>query len=161
MASINEYSGRYSPMLKEFEVPEELSDEMKGEFRAIMKEEYDCYEHAMEDMKGAGEKAKRARETARGVLGTGYYTHWYWKANLHAVSHFLYLRCADDAQHEIKQYANAMAELIKPVVPIASELIEKANRMKWALKKARREVLCKGRPVEDFEVMVAQWTNQQ
>src|SRR6267142_7048645 len=102
IASVNEYSGRYSPMLKEYEVPEELSPRMREEFDWLMKMEYDIYERSMADIKDGGEKAKRARETARGCLGTGYYTEWYWKTNLHAVSHFLYLRCAKDAQHEIR-----------------------------------------------------------
>jgi thymidylate synthase (FAD) len=151
---MNEYSGRYSPMLKEFEVPEELQEPQASIFKDLMEQEYEVYECTMEAIKSSGHKAKRARETARGVLGTGYYTELYWKANLHAISHFLYLRMATDAQHEIKQYANAMAELIKPVCPIAAELIEKSNRLRWIFDKARRKVICEGHSVESLEQLI-------
>lgn len=59
------------------------------------------------------------RELARSVLPLNTYSHMFWKANLRNVFHFLTLRCDPHAQHEIRVYAEAMRELIRPVAPIA------------------------------------------
>tara|TARA_B100000287_G_scaffold166227_1_gene156772 strand:- start:5408 stop:5803 length:396 start_codon:yes stop_codon:yes gene_type:complete len=61
------------------------------------------------------------REQARGVLPQSTYTEFYWKINLHNLMHYLYLRMDDHAQKEIREYANAMFELIEPLVPITME----------------------------------------
>jgi len=65
-----------------------------------------------------------ARELARSVLSVGNYTEIYWKQNLHNLFHLLNLRSDDGAQHEIRVYANAMYELIKPRFPLACEAYE-------------------------------------
>src|SRR5205807_10608841 len=62
-----------------------------------------------------------ARETARIVLPLNVYTEWYWKIDLHNLMHFLSLRMDAHAQQEIRDYATAMFELIRPIVPIAAE----------------------------------------
>jgi thymidylate synthase (FAD) len=46
------------------------------------------------------------------------YTYWYWKIDLHNLLHFLDLRLAKDAQWEIRQYAKAIAGLVKLWCPI-------------------------------------------
>lgn len=58
------------------------------------------------------------RELARLVLPMNTYSMMYAKANLHNWFHFLSLRLDPHAQYEIRVYAEAMLELIKPVVPI-------------------------------------------
>jgi len=60
-----------------------------------------------------------ARELARKVLPVATYSQMYWKGNLHNLFHFLNLRCDPHAQHEIKVYADAMLEMIEPIVPWA------------------------------------------
>src|SRR5205085_5298824 len=62
-----------------------------------------------------------AREMARIILPVNVYTEWYWKIDLHNLFHFLSLRMDAHAQQEIRDYANAMFELVCPIVPIASE----------------------------------------
>src|SRR5205085_7147083 len=62
-----------------------------------------------------------AREIARIALPASVYTEWYWKIDLHNLLHFLSLRMDAHAQQEIRDYATAMFELIKPIVPIAAE----------------------------------------
>ena len=61
------------------------------------------------------------RELARVNLGVSQYTEWYWKVDLHNLLHFLSLRMDPHAQQEIRDYATAMYELVKPIVPIAAE----------------------------------------
>lgn len=60
-----------------------------------------------------------ARELARMVLPVANYSQMYWKANLHNIMHFLRLRADSHAQYEIRVYAEAMMEMIEPIVPIA------------------------------------------
>lgn len=59
------------------------------------------------------------REIARSVLPVATYSHMFAKTNLRNLFHFLSLRCDDHAQYEIRQYADAMLELIKPIAPVA------------------------------------------
>lgn len=65
-----------------------------------------------------------SREMARGVLSVNNYTEWYWKIDLHNLFHFLALRMDSHAQYEIRVFANAMYELIKPAIPLAAEAFE-------------------------------------
>jgi thymidylate synthase (FAD) len=65
------------------------------------------------------------RELARMVLPLNTYSHMFWKANLHTVFHFMSLRSDPHAQYEIRQYSDAMKELIRPIIPIALAAWEK------------------------------------
>ena len=60
-----------------------------------------------------------ARELARTVLPVSNYTELYWKANLHNIFHLMKLRMDPHAQYEIRVYAEAMYDLLKPYFPIA------------------------------------------
>lgn len=62
-----------------------------------------------------------ARELARMVLPTNYYTQWYWKTDLHNLFNFISLRADSHAQFEIQEYANAISSIVKDWVPIAHE----------------------------------------
>jgi thymidylate synthase (FAD) len=57
------------------------------------------------------------REQARGVLVPSVYTSWVWTVSLQALLHFISLRKGEGAQQEIHFYANAIFELIQPIVP--------------------------------------------
>ncbi len=136
-ASINEYSSRYSVMPEEYDVPalesireqslrnrqgrgDALPEEVQKAFRAeverIGNESYASYTGFLE--KGV------ARELARIVLPVGYYTEWYWKIDLHNLFHFLSLRLDAHAQEEIRLYAQAMAEIVRQVTPVAYQAFE-------------------------------------
>ncbi len=65
-----------------------------------------------------------ARELARMVLPVATYSQMYWKGNLHNLFHFLNLRCDSHAQYEIRIYAEAILNLIRPHVPWAVEAFE-------------------------------------
>lgn len=57
------------------------------------------------------------KEIARLVMPVGHYTRMRASANLHNWLHFLKLRMAPNAQWEIRQYANAIAEVISVKFP--------------------------------------------
>ena len=59
------------------------------------------------------------RELARTVLPLGTYSHMFAKVDLHNLFNFLNERAAPDAQREIRVYAEAMLELIRPIAPVA------------------------------------------
>ena len=132
-ANINEYSARYSVVRDRFYRPtvenirkqsttnrqggDEPIDAMTAqqflEHLEKVEADYKTYEQLMD--KGV------SRELARIALPVSVYTEWYWKCDLHNIFHFLSLRMDPHAQQEIRDYANAMYELIKPIVPIAAE----------------------------------------
>ena len=59
------------------------------------------------------------RELARGILPVNTYSHMFATIDLHNLFHFLTLRLHEHAQHEIRVYAEAMLDLIEPIVPVA------------------------------------------
>ena len=149
-ANVNEYSGRYSVMDKEFYLPDAaqlapqsksnhqgrsvdtLSPEETARVLHILKTDseqtYKNYEELMNaDAQGNvldENKTGIARELARMNLTVNYYTQWYWKIDLHNLMHFLMLRADPHAQYEIRVYADAMIEVMKQWVPFAHEAFE-------------------------------------
>ena len=59
------------------------------------------------------------REQARGVLIPSVYTSWVWTVSLQALLNFVNLRLGAGAQSEIGAYAQAIVELIEPIVPVS------------------------------------------
>lgn len=62
-----------------------------------------------------------AREMARMVLPQNMYTTFYGTVDFHNLRHFITLRSSKEAQWEIRQYSDAMKELIKDIVPRSME----------------------------------------
>lgn len=62
-----------------------------------------------------------AREQARKDLPLSTYTEAYWKMDLHNLLHFLQLRLHPHAQLEIREYADAVARLVREWVPVTWE----------------------------------------
>lgn len=142
-ANVNEYSGRYSIMDKEFYVPkaEHLAAQSKQNHQGrgdllegkeasrvleILKaDSVNAYQH-YEEMMNCDEagnvfdekKSGLARELARMNLPVNFYTQWYWKIDLHNLMHFLSLRADSHAQYEIRAYANVMLNMLKAWVPL-------------------------------------------
>lgn len=137
-ANVNEYSGRYSEMKDEFYVP--AIDQVRAQSvsnkqgRADEAFPVDEAERIIAMMESSQQQAYAeyqqmlsqdlAREIARINLPVSNYTEWYWKIDLHNLFHFLRLRIDAHAQYEIRVYAQAMADLIKPYVPMAYEAFE-------------------------------------
>ncbi len=110
-----------------------------------------------------------ARELARMVLPVATYSQMYWKGNLHNLFHFLNLRCDSHAQYEIRVYADAILNLIRPYVPWAVEAFEdyllhasRLSRMetklfqelqlprKHIIERILKEKGCSKREIDDF-----------
>jgi thymidylate synthase (FAD) len=135
-ANVNEYSARYSIMPDRFYRPsidnvrkQSKSNRQGGEgpIDAGTAEEFlQLLENAEANYQKYIELTEKgvAREIARAVLPVSVYTEWYWKCDLHNIFHFLSLRMDPHAQIEIQDYAKAMYELIKPIVPVACEAFE-------------------------------------
>ncbi len=128
-ASVNEISSRYSVMEDEFYVPGiwRLQDtkNRQGSVGRLdpLTNAYatDAYTEALEFSYKAYQallSAGVAREMARMVLPLSLYTQFYWKQDLRNLLHFLKLRRDSHAQWEIRQYAEAILRLIRPLVPI-------------------------------------------
>lgn len=123
--SWNELSGRYKVMEPEFYVPEH--DRWQSGRQASERYEGD-QEEADELLRGTLQAANddamgyyrallqrgTARELARLVLPPTIYSECYWTVSLQAVLHFLDQRLKPEAQYEIRMYAQAVLELIRP-----------------------------------------------
>ena len=168
-ANVNEYSGRYSIMKDDFYLPDidqirpqsemnkqgrsdetfsnEKANAIREKLGAVQKELYTEYESLLgEDL---------ARELARINLPLSNYTEWYWKIDLHNLFHFLRLRIDSHAQYEIRVYGEALAEIVKAIVPHAWEAFEdyslnSANFSKPELNAMKR--LLEGQKVEDLNL---------
>lgn len=129
--SYNEVSARYSELPEEFYVPE-LSDIttqstsnkqmrtdaqhpqallMQSYMRKSMMDAFALYKELL--AQGC------PRELARSVLPTSTYSRMFATVDLHNLFHFLRLRLHEHAQKEIRVYAEAMLELVEPIVPYA------------------------------------------
>ena len=132
-ASVNELSARYSIVPDDYFLPEEFRKQSTnrgqggeepyegGEF-LILKQKSSCdlAFHTYEEMIKKGV----SRELARTHLPQSTFTEFYWKINLHNLLHFLELRIEDHAQKEIRDLANQVYELIKPMCPVTCEAFE-------------------------------------
>ena len=145
-ANVNEYSGRYSILDREFYLPPadalcvqstgnrqgrgaSLEAERAAAVLQLLKDDATrCYDHYQEllneDEAGRtlrpGEPSL-ARELARINLTLGFYTQWYWKIDLHNLLHFLLLRGDAHAQEEIRVYAQAIGDVAQRWAPLAWE----------------------------------------
>jgi thymidylate synthase (FAD) len=155
MASINEYSARYSIMEDEFYIPKaqhlsaqsKVNHQGRDESRVlnaaeqkqvleILKEDSKkSYQHYLEmiNQNPDGEvsdpdKEGLARELARMNLPLNCYTQWYWKIDLHNLLHFLSLRADSHAQYEIRVYAEIILDIVKKWVPHCHEAFMKHRK---------------------------------
>jgi thymidylate synthase (FAD) len=123
--SWNEISGRYVQWAEEFYVParmranpphgnKQASVELGADFdhaheRALMQQEcaraFELYRERI--ARGV------AKEIARMLLPQNLYTQAYWTVSLQGVMHFLEQRLKQDAQYEIRRYAQGVYGLIR------------------------------------------------
>lgn len=146
-ANVNEYSARYSILDREFYLPEaadlggppETNRQGRGAPLSAAGAEaalqtiagqstaaYATYAKLLGLPAGADDTEEAtteglARELARMVLPTNFYTQWYWKIDLHNLFHFLSLRADPHAQAEIRAYALKLCEVVEKWVPLAYE----------------------------------------
>ncbi len=135
MSTMNEYSGRYSEMSDEFYVPfgshiaTQSKDNKQGrnEFETLANEEkiQDVMGQSCDDSyaiyKELLNEHDLSRELARTVLPVSNYTECIWKIDLHNFFHYCKLRRDKHAQLEIRDYADAMFQLVEQRLPVACE----------------------------------------
>jgi thymidylate synthase (FAD) len=133
-ANINEYSTRYREAIEDVAIPAD------DEWRLQSATNKQGSDGVLQDHEGkicsglvnvSTVTARRtydyllnagvAREQARSILPLCTYTEAYWKIDLHNLLHFLRLRMAPDAQQEIREYANAIHDLVSPLFPFTFE----------------------------------------
>jgi thymidylate synthase (FAD) len=145
-ANVNEYSARYSILDREFYVPvpaqlakqsrtnrQGRGDVLEGSqaeaalstIESLSTDAYAAYTQLLnEDQQGNVLDPARdglARELARMVVPTNFYTQWYWKIDLNNLFHFLSLRADAHAQYEIRVYADAICDVVEKWCPLAYE----------------------------------------
>jgi len=159
MASVNEYSARYSIVPEQYYNPDTLRGQSKvnhqgsegtididGDRTTTMNKHFDnsfeIYKYLLDD--GV------CREQARGVLTQSTYTEFYWKIDLHNLMHYLRLRLEPGAQKEIRDYANAIYELIQPLVPITMKAFIDFRMNAIQLSGPEIEAIANGTPIESI-----------
>lgn len=135
--SYNEVSARYKELPEEFYVPklDQIGSQSKSnkQMRDITDLEADELNRKATQQNYYTKQCQEAhltykclladgwpRELARGVLPVSTYSHMFASVDLHNLFHFLGLRLHKHAQYEIRVYAEAMLQLIEPVVPVAT-----------------------------------------
>jgi len=145
--TVNEVSGRYVTLPKDWYIPEIVrgkhsggnkqgsEDKLSGFTQKVFKEKlqrqcedsYELYEEALE--------AGVCPEQARMFLHLNHYTQFVWKQDLHNLMHFLSLRIDEHAQWEVRQYAEAIYELLKEHLPRSMEWFDTYRRKLTAKEK--------------------------
>lgn len=132
--SFNELSARYRELPEEFYVPDpavlgvqSASNKQGRDLDAVSPEWAASQIDRIREQCAAAFETYREmlaadvpRELARSVLPVATYSHMFGTVNLLNLFRFLTLRCDAHAQHEIRVYADAMAALIEPVVPVCA-----------------------------------------
>ncbi len=165
-ANVNEYSGRYSVLDREFYVPrlealgvqssgnrqgraETLAADHAARVLELLKDDAArCYDHYQELLNedDAGRPLRPdepglARELARINLTLGFYTQWYWKIDLHNLFHFVQLRADPHAQEEIRAYAHVIGDAVRRWVPFAWEAFVDFRLEAMTLSRGEREAV--------------------
>jgi len=137
--SYNEISRRYTEIDLEFYTPSILRKQaetnrqasvdapdfddtaMRGEIREHNQKSLALYNSLLE--RGV------CREQARGVLPQNMMVTFWGTVDLSNLLHFLELRDSEHAQWEIRQYAQAIKKLIKPIVPHVAAYYESKGQV--------------------------------
>jgi thymidylate synthase (FAD) len=135
--SFNEVSARYSELPEDFYIPEvsQITTQSTSNKQMRTDDEHPQAELMQRMIASQCESAFHTykqmlaqgvpRELARGVLPLNTFSHMFATVDLHNLSHFLRLRLHEHAQYEIRVYAQAMLELIEPIVPVALAAIRR------------------------------------
>ncbi len=125
--SYNEISRRYTEVDMEFYTPENLRRQAESDRQASVADpEFEGAE--LQQAIAAHNQASFelyekllasgvCREQARGVLPQNMMVTFWGTVDLSNLLHFLELRDSEHAQYEIREYAAAIKQLIKPIVP--------------------------------------------
>ena len=136
IGSFNEISGRYTELDTGFFVPQLFRQNRNDNHQASVEGDFSDEEiesmisewsYAMEIVESTYDSLLEkglAREQARAILPVGTYTEFYWTVNLRSLFNFIQLRTADDAQAEMRQYANVVQLIAEEKAPWCFEALE-------------------------------------
>lgn len=152
ICSFNEFSQRYRMPITAFFIPdteartidgfEILTDEQIDRYQELMnglhqfyQDEYEEVCRRLESAEAKGEIQKtpagrnpyraRARELLRNAMPVSTYSDLYWTINFRSLMNFFALRCKPDAQHEIRQFADAAFVMFQKRFPLLAETMNK------------------------------------
>lgn len=131
IGSFNEFSARYSEVSDEFHVPEirhirtqvgkpgaysfeQLPEDISTDARQIINAQAIIAHAAYRELI----EMNVAKEVARMVLPVSMMTQFYWTVNARSLMNFLSLRTDENAQFEIRQYADAVEEIFAIEMPV-------------------------------------------
>jgi|TARA_Y100000034_G_scaffold132590_1_gene195959 thymidylate synthase (FAD) len=98
-----------------------LADDARSEMAALYDAAYESYNVLL--------NMGIAKEVARCVLPVGQYTEFIWTVNARSLMNFVSLRNDENAQFEIRQYAIAVEDIFKLLMPITYESFITNNRV--------------------------------
>ena len=137
--SYNEISRRYTEIDMEFYTPGTLRRQSENNRQASfldpdfkgddLKAQIDAHNRASLALYEKLLGASVCREQARGVLPQNMMVTFWGTVDLSNLLHFLELRDSDHAQAEIREYAEAIKKLIKPIVPNVAAYYEKKGQV--------------------------------
>ena len=152
--SFNEFSGRYAemPALQYVPAPGRVKgqsglnkqgsgDDLSDKARETFLESIAMDQTTVRDHYEAYLEAGVARELARINLPLAQYTRFRAQANLRNWLHFLDLRLAENAQFEIRVYAQAVARLVQHLWPLTWETFEEHTLRGTRLSRSEVEIL--------------------
>lgn len=143
--SYSEISGRYTALDEGYYVPdiENITTQSKSNKQMRTLEQHPdaiFFREQMFDMSIISTRRYNSliedgmpRELARGVLPLNTYSRMFATVDLHNLMHFLTLRLHEHAQYEIRVYAEAIRELITPIIPVAMAAFEQQRTAKVKL----------------------------
>lgn len=141
MASYNEISGRYVEYEPEFYKPwafrKPASSNKQGSVAMDADDAWQLYPRAIMEANDIDSYYRYtqllhwgvAREMARMVLPVNLYTQFYFTVNARGLMNFLSLRTGDDAQWEIRQYADAIENIFENMLPLTHKAWAKNGRV--------------------------------
>ncbi|HHW90819.1 MAG TPA: FAD-dependent thymidylate synthase [Clostridiales bacterium] len=110
IGSFNEESLRYCVAERDYFIPCGLNQQQLAVWKKYNEEQFDRYNLMKETM---------PKELARSILPLGTYTKFYWTVNGRSLMNFLKLRLDKSAQAEIREYAEAILDMVKAVAPVS------------------------------------------
>ncbi len=134
-ATVNEVSGRYVTLPKEWYIPEivggKATTNKQGQTDNLPKWKQRLFQMCLGASCWTSYRLYKfflylgvAPEVARNFLHLNHYTHWLWKQDLHNLMHFLALRLDSHAQVEARVYAQAIYDQLKVYLPKSMEYFD-------------------------------------
>ena len=111
MSGFNEESLRYCIADEEYFIPSGLSVGQEWQWVESNQRQFEAYYGLI--------NLGMPKEQARSILPLGIYTKFYWTVNGRSLMNFLKLRLDKRAQAEIREYAEAILDMVKAVAPVS------------------------------------------